>query len=340
MSSSESESESEASATAATSATSVPGDPADVATTAPTTAPTPSSPTSTEDARDQPTGTALAVLDTLEVKGRAPKTGYSREQFGNGWVDSDRNGCDTRNDTLARDLEAETFKPGTRDCVVLTGTLADPYSGTALSFARGQATSSAVQIDHVVALSDAWQKGAQAWDTAKRVAFANDDLELLAVDGPLNEQKSDGDAATWLPPNKAYRCAYVARQVAVKASWGLWVTTAERATIANVLSSCPDEPIPTAASRAGGIAAGNGSNVAPTPTVSTTASPPVQATSPPSVVVEPRPTSPGKEADAGEDPDMGTCKAAKAAGYGPYVQGTDHEYTYYRDADHDGIVCE
>ncbi|GAA0292651.1 HNH endonuclease family protein [Kineococcus aurantiacus] len=157
-------------------------------------------------------------------QGRAPKTGYSREQFGDGWVDTDRNGCDTRDDVLARDLTAETFKPGTRDCVVASGTLADPYSGKIIAFTRGQDTSTAVQIDHVVALSDAWQKGAQQWDDAKRVAFANDPLELLAVDGPLNGQKSDGDAATWLPLNRAYRCAYVARQVGLKATWRLWVT--------------------------------------------------------------------------------------------------------------------
>ncbi|RYZ25979.1 MAG: HNH endonuclease, partial [Propionibacteriaceae bacterium] len=189
--------------------------------------------------------TAVAVLATLPVKGRAPKTGYSREQFGDGWVDTDRNGCDSRNDVLARDLSGETFKPGTRDCVVATGTLADPYSGKAIVFTRGQDTSSAVQIDHVVALSDAWQKGAQQWDAAKRVAFANDGLELLAVDGPLNGQKSDGDAATWLPPNRGYRCTYVARQVGLKATWGLWVTAAERDAIAGVLAACPGELVPS-----------------------------------------------------------------------------------------------
>ncbi|MCZ2859585.1 GmrSD restriction endonuclease domain-containing protein [Blastococcus sp. VKM Ac-2987] len=193
-----------------------------------------------------PPGSALAAVDALEVRGRAPRTGYDRDLFGAGWVDTDRNGCDTRNDVLARDLAGETFRPGTRDCVVLTGTLADSYSGRVIEFRRGEGTSEAVQIDHVVALSDAWQKGAQRWDPAQRTAFANDPLNLLAVDGPLNMQKGDGDAATWLPPATSYRCAYVARQVAVKAGYGLWVTEAERNAMATVLATCPDEPLPAA----------------------------------------------------------------------------------------------
>src|SRR3954451_10192538 len=193
---------------------------------------------------------ALAALAAVEVKGRAPKTSYTRDQFGAAWADTDHNGCDTRNDILARDLNGETFKPATRNCVVLTGTLADPYSGRTIAFTRGATTSEAVQIDHVVALSDAWQTGAQGWNVAKRTAFANDGLNLLAVDGPLNEAKGDGDAATWLPPNKSYRCDYVARQVAVKVSYGLWMTQAEKNAIATILSTCPDEPLP------GGVVAG------------------------------------------------------------------------------------
>ncbi|MGK5113074.1 GmrSD restriction endonuclease domain-containing protein [Geodermatophilus sp. CPCC 205506] len=191
-------------------------------------------------------GSALAALEELAVKGRAPRTGYDRDRFGAGWVDTDRNGCDTRNDVLARDLTGETFRPGTRNCVVLSGTLADPYSGRTIEFRRGEGTSEQVQIDHVVALSDAWQKGAQGWDAARRTEFANDPLNLLAVDGPLNQQKSDGDAATWLPPSRGYRCAYVARQVAVKATYGLWVTQGEHDAIADVLAGCPGEPLPEA----------------------------------------------------------------------------------------------
>jgi hypothetical protein len=203
-----------------------------------------------------PPGSALAALAGIEVRGRAPRTGYEREQFGNGWVDTDRNGCDTRNDVLARDLTGETFRPGTNDCVVLSGTLEDPYSGRTIAFRRGEDTSDDVQIDHVVALSDAWQKGAQGWDDERRRAFANDPLNLLAVDGPLNGQKGDGDAATWLPPNRSYRCSYVARQVAVKVGYGLWVTRAERDAVATVLAGCPGEPLPGTPASGSATAAG------------------------------------------------------------------------------------
>lgn len=187
---------------------------------------------------------ALVALGLLEVKGRAPKTGYDRDLFAYRAVDLDGNGCDTRNDVLRRDLTEVTLKPGTQDCVVLSGTLADPYSGTSIPFVRGESTSADVQVDHVVALSDAWQKGAQQLDDDARQRLGNDPLNLLAVSGPLNTQKGDGDAATWLPPHTEYRCAYVARQVAVKYAYGLWVTAAERDAIAGVLASCPDEPLP------------------------------------------------------------------------------------------------
>ena len=182
------------------------------------------------------------VLDTLVVQGRGPKTGYSREAFGQRWADIDRNGCDTRNDVLNRDLGLKEWRAGTRQCVVISGVLRDPYSGRRLVFAKADAE--AVQIDHVVALSDAWQKGAAQWDAARREAFANDPLNLLAVDGPTNSQKSDGDAATWLPPRKSYRCRFVARQVAVKAKWKLTVTPAEHDAIARVLSKCPAQRVP------------------------------------------------------------------------------------------------
>jgi hypothetical protein len=189
-------------------------------------------------------GEAFNALDRLPVKGRAQMTGYSRTQFGPAWADTDRNGCDQRNDVLARDLADETFKPGTRNCVVLTGTLADPYTGREIAFRRGQGTSDDVQIDHVVALGNAWATGAQQLTADERARLANDPLNLLAVDGPTNQRKSDGDAATWLPPQRAYRCAYVARQVAVKTRYRLWITYAEREAIVGVLSSCPGERLP------------------------------------------------------------------------------------------------
>lgn len=184
--------------------------------------------------------TALAQLAELEVKGRAPKTGYDRDaKFGNGWLDTDRNGCDTRNDMLARDL-ADVTREG--PCKVMAGSLVSPYTGESVPFERGPGTSSMVQIDHVVALSDAWQKGAQQLSQEQRMEFANDPLNLLAVDGSSNSQKGAGDAATWLPAQKSFRCEYVARQVAVKARYDLWVTQAEHDAITAVLAGCPSEP--------------------------------------------------------------------------------------------------
>ncbi|MEP6710525.1 MAG: HNH endonuclease family protein [Candidatus Saccharibacteria bacterium] len=184
-------------------------------------------------------GTALEALNTLAVKGRAPKTGYARTQFGDGW--SVKSGCDTRNIILARDMKSDVVD---QSCNVQSGTLDDPYTGAVIQFQRGATSSQAVQIDHVVALSDAWQTGAQQLTPEKRVALANDPLELLAVDGPANQQKSDGDAATWLPPNKPFRCQYVARQIAVKQKYDLWVTASEKAAISDILSRCPTQPLP------------------------------------------------------------------------------------------------
>ena len=251
-------------------------------------------------------GSSLAIAEGLTVKGRAPKTGYDRDLFGGGWVDTDRNGCDTRNDILARDLTDVTYRPGTRDCVVETGTLADPYSGTLISFVKGNTTSNDVQIDHVVALSDAWQKGAQQWDGNTRIAFANDPLNLLAVDGPLNLQKGDGDTATWLPPNKSYRCAYVARQVAVKHTYSLWVTQAEKDAMIRILSTCPDQPLPDGTS-----------------TIPLTIAPTTPATEPPT----------------SEDVYYDNCAAARAAGAAPLYRG-DPGYRSDMDGDGDGIACE
>ena len=189
-------------------------------------------------------GLATAVLETLPVKGRAPKTGYSRDQFGQAWADVDRNGCDTRNDMLKRDLTAIVYKAGTRNCVVFSGTLLDRYSGESIDFVRGNVTSMAVQIDHVVALSNAWQTGAFKLTVEQRTALANDPLNLFAVKGSLNQQKSDGDAATWLPPQKSFRCAYVAQQIAVKAKYSLWVVPPEKAVMVAILAKCPGQKLP------------------------------------------------------------------------------------------------
>ncbi|WP_416394460.1 MULTISPECIES: HNH endonuclease family protein [unclassified Curtobacterium] len=193
----------------------------------------------------QPTGTAAARADAataraqlgaLPVKGKAPATGYDRvADFGTAWLDVDHNGCDTRNDVLARDLTAISRQG---PCRVLSGTLVSPYTGARIDFVRGNTTSTLVQIDHVVALENAWRTGAQQLSQQEREALANDPENLFAVDGHSNSQKRSGDAATWLPADKAFRCTYVEHQVSVKSSYRLWVTPAERDAMTRILRNC------------------------------------------------------------------------------------------------------
>ena len=189
---------------------------------------------------DAATLTAKQGLSQLPVKGRAPKTGYARELFSDGWGSIGE--CDLRNYILRRDLKNIIWRDSPA-CTVATGTLVDPYTAKTINFVRGVGSSLAVQIDHVVAVSDAWQKGAQKLTANQRFNFYNDPLNLLAVDGPTNAQKSDSDAASWLPPNKAFRCSYVARQVSVKRKYNLWVTSAEKDAILRVLTTCPKQKL-------------------------------------------------------------------------------------------------
>jgi hypothetical protein len=183
---------------------------------------------------------ALAQLDTIATKGRAPKTGYERSQFGPPWKDIDRNGCDQRNDILTRDLTGKTLKAGTNECVVLSGDLADPYTGTTIHFERGG--DSEVDIDHLVPLGDAWQKGAQGWEQAKREQLANDPANLAATSASANRSKGDSDMATWLPPARNNWCHYAAGIVTVKANYGLWMTPAEHDRARQILTDCSTTP--------------------------------------------------------------------------------------------------
>lgn len=242
---------------------------------------------------------ALRILNTLPVKGRAPKTGYSRAQFGDAWSDIDHNGCDTRNDILNRDLTAKQHK-NSRGCVVISGILNDPYTGKVINFMRGKDTSEQVQIDHVVALSDAWQSGAQEISAQERLQLANDPENLLAVDGPANQQKSDSDAATWLPANASFRCSYVARQIRVKAKYHLWVKPAEKEAMINVLTPC----------------AGAAAKPAPVPQVDT---PPAQNPAPALA--------------------FQTCADARAVGYRNMHRGAPG-YSEHLDSNGNGIACE
>ena len=289
------------------------------AATAPTRPATPRAPV-----RESPavpvTGTPLwASVVALPVKGRAAKTGYTRDQFGQSWADVDRNGCDTRSDILIATL---TDKDISGRCKVLSGSLNDPYTGRVIAYVRGGA--SEVDIDHLVALSNAWQTGAATFPFAKRVALANDPLNLMAVDASANRQKSDGDAATWLPPNRAFRCAYVARQVAVKTKYRLWVTAPELEAMKRVLNACPDQqlpgpgPQPTEASNTGGAPEPAGAPIAPEP-------------------VAPPPA----DGSATRVTRYARCAEAKAAGVTPIQAGTPlYDANTHLDRDHDGVACE
>ncbi|QHK21773.1 DUF1524 domain-containing protein [Pseudarthrobacter psychrotolerans] len=278
---------------------------------------------------------AIDLLATLPIKGRAPKTGYDRALFGQAWADVDRNGCDTRNDMLKRDLTGIAYTNSV-PCKVQSGTLADPYTGTTISFLRGSATSSAVQIDHVVALSDAWQKGAQQLTTEQRTAFANDPLNLQSTDGPTNMKKGDGDAATWLPPNKGFRCEYVAQQISVKATYSLWVTQAEHDAMARILADCSDQLAPTNEQAPVGAAP------APAPAPVVAAAPVAPAPAPVAVApapVAPAPVVPAPAPAAPAAVYYANCTAAKAAGAAPIYAG-QAGYRSALDRDSDGVACE
>ncbi|PLS29340.1 excalibur domain containing protein [Bifidobacterium parmae] len=274
---------------------------------------------------------ATEVLATLKTKGRAPKTGYARTQFGAAWADVDHNGCDTRNDILKRDMTDVTFKAGTHDCIVMTGTLADPYTGKTISFKRGNKTSSAVQIDHVVALSDAWQKGAQKLSASQRKNLANDPYNLLAVDGPSNQQKSDGDAATWLPKNKSFRCEYVARQIGVKAKYSLWVTKAERKAMTKVLATCPTQTVPLNDEAQATADAAEAQRKAEEEAAAKAAAEEAQRQA------EAQQQQQQQQQDANVY--YPNCAAVRAAGKAPLYQGQPG-YSTKLDRDRDGVACE
>ena len=185
--------------------------------------------------------TARATLARLPVKGWDRNTDFARYRFGEAWSDDvnvefGHNGCNTRDDILRRDLADLVVRPGT--CYAQSGVLHDPYTGTTIPFTRGPTTSDAVQIDHLVSLSDAWYKGARDWDDQRRRDFANDPRNLLAVGAQANFDKAFRDVTAWLPPNEAFRCEFVARQVDVKAAYGLWLSKNEKRAMVDALARC------------------------------------------------------------------------------------------------------
>ena len=275
---------------------------------------------------------AQTLLDELAVQDPASKAGYSRDQFGAAWSDVDHNGCDTRNDILKRDMTNVTFKDNTYDCVVLTGTLSDPYTGKTIAFERGQDTSKAVQIDHVVALSNAWQTGAQNLSADQRLQLANDPYNLLAVDGPANQEKSDSDAASWLPSNTAFDCEYVARQIGVKHKYALWVTAGEKSAMQTVLATCPSQSVPTDGGVSDGAKAATQQLAAQNSAAQDSAAQ-SQATQDSQAQVV------GSGSSDGSDVYYARCADARAAGKAPLYAGQPG-YREGLDGDNDGVACE
>lgn len=191
-----------------------------------------------------PSRRAIDVLDTLEVAPWDSSDGYDRRKFGERWVDVDGNGCNTRNDILGRDLTGIKYTSNKYRCIVKSGELDDPYSDQQIHFDRSE--SDEVQIDHIVALYNAWRTGAQGMSEIDRIALANDPYNLIAVDGDTNYEKSDGDASQWLPHDEDFHCEYVARQIGVKARYNLWVTEKEKKALRTVLNTdCQGVKLPS-----------------------------------------------------------------------------------------------
>ncbi|WP_137756848.1 HNH endonuclease family protein [Agrococcus sp. SGAir0287] len=197
-------------------------------------APPPAPPTAAEGALQ-----ALATIPVTDASAWVPD--YRRAEFGDAWIDVDGNGCSQRQDVLMRDLDQIVmFADGS--CRVQTGVLDDPYTGVLVPFQHGEQTSQAVQIDHLVPLALAWRSGAWAWSPEQRVQFANDTSLLLAVEGGINQSRSDSDLAEWLPPEADARCGFVITIVEGVARYGLSMTAASHATAEAVLTGCGDEP--------------------------------------------------------------------------------------------------
>lgn len=201
---------------------------------------------------------ALTELDKITT-GTPHLAGYAgnREQLFGKWQNSSQlcGSGTTRDLIMKRDM---TDVAMTKACKVQTGVLQDPYTGKTIRFDRSK-SSLTVQIDHVVAVQDAWASGLWGASAQERLTYANDPDVLLAVDGPANEQKGSGvaslissksrQAATraqwggevWMPSNKAYRCDYMVKRVEIKTKYGLSMTQAEKTETKKVLEACPME---------------------------------------------------------------------------------------------------
>lgn len=185
---------------------------------------------------------ASRLLRQLPTVDDTPADAYDRDAYGEAWADVDHNGCNQRDDVLMRDVVEGTVTVGSQDGCdhdVLAGAWRDPYTGKLLRFddLKDLVQAQSITIDHLVPLAEAHRSGADTWDSERRMLFANDLANLLAVDGGANSSKGDQDPANWEPPAVVW-CDYALVWVQVKSEWDLGVDSVERAVLQRRLSSC------------------------------------------------------------------------------------------------------
>lgn len=245
---------------------------------------------------------SIKLLSRLVVKAESASNSYDRALFRH-WVDENGNRCDTRAEVLMRDTQAPVTRSGT--CTIRTGKWKSVYDNQVITSA------SSLDIDHVVALKEAWESGASGWTSSERQKFANDlgfNRSLIAVSASTNRSKSDRDPTNWLPPATSYRCDYLISWIQVKYRWRLSIDSAEKSVIRTGLMNCGNPKVLL---------------------------PPRMTVSDNPLKPDPTPTS-----DGNLDPRFDYCYQAIAAGYGPYYKDVDPEYYWYKDGDKDGVVCE
>lgn len=274
--------------------------------------PSPTAPTNAEP------GSVLAAVYHLKVipDSAVDDAGrdFDRDEFGPAWKDVDRNGCDQRNDVLRRDLTGLRTKPGTHGCVAASGVLRSAYTGKTVQFTRGD---DATQIDHVVALAEAWRTGANGWDQAKRERFANDPFNLQAVESAVNESKGDEPPMYWLP--EIEQCDFVNRYISIKDLYQLGFTGDEKAWLLRQWGRDCDVTVKV-----------YGRADYKMPKLRPTGEPKPEATASP----KPKPR-------ASESPSVyyENCAAVRRAGKAPIRRG-DPGYGSHLDRDGDGVACE
>jgi len=178
-----------------------------------------------------PPSIAPPSIDGLAVAAEGSDSGYDRALFQpQAWADLDGDGCDTRAEVLIRDSRSlAEVQPG---CSVARGDWLSIYDGYSTP------DPGELDIDHVVALAEAWRSGADGWPNERRLAFAQDEDNLIAVTAATNRSKSDRDPAVWQPPNRDSWCAFAQRWTSAKVRWGLTADPAEVNAVRVMLGTC------------------------------------------------------------------------------------------------------